>query len=68
MVATVKSRVGAAPAHVAVMHAYAPDEAERLRGQVSAELNCVELWTTEVSPVVGYALGTGALGLAYYAD
>ena len=61
-------KVGQSPAHIAVMHAYAPAEAERLRQRVSAELNCVELWLTELSPIIGYACGTGALGLAYYAE
>ena len=64
----VGDKVGQSPAHIAVMHAYAPDEAERLRQRVSAELNCAELWLTELSPIIGYACGTGALGLAYYAE
>jgi fatty acid-binding protein DegV len=54
--------------HIAVMHAYSPDEGEKLRERIAAEFNCVELWVTEVSPVVGYALGAGALGFAYYPD
>jgi fatty acid-binding protein DegV len=63
-----KNKLGQSPAHIAVMHAYAPNEAERLWQRVSAEFNCVELWLTELSPVIGYACGTGALGLAYYAE
>jgi len=63
---TMKAKVGDDPMHVAVMHAYAPAEAERLSQRMSSEFNCVELWTTEVSPVVGYALGAGAVGFAYY--
>jgi DegV family protein with EDD domain len=63
---TMESRAGSGPLHVAVMHAYAPAGAEKLQERVSAEFKCAELWTTEVSPVVGYALGAGALGVAYY--
>jgi DegV family protein with EDD domain len=63
-----KERVGQAPVHVAVMHAYALDDAERLMERVSAEFNCVELWLTEFSPLMGYACGTGTLGLAFYAE
>ncbi|HEX7474818.1 MAG TPA: DegV family protein [Dehalococcoidales bacterium] len=63
-----REKVGSQPIHCAVMHAYAPDEALRLKEQVAAEFNCVELWTTEFSPVMGYATGTGTLGLAFYAD
>jgi len=63
-----RDKVGQSPAHVAVMHAYAPDEAERLMKRVSAEFNCAELWLTEFSPVMGYACGTGTVGIAFYPE
>jgi len=63
-----RDRVGQKPVHMAVMHAYAPDDAEKLKERVSAEFNCVELWITEFSPVMGYACGTGTLGLAFYPE
>jgi DegV family protein with EDD domain len=55
------------PVRVAVMHAYAPEEAEIIRQRVAAEFSCVELWVTEFSPVMGYACGTGTAGIAFYA-
>jgi len=61
-----RDKVGQNPVHVAVMHAYAPDEAERLKERVSTEFNCAELWLTEFSPLMGYTTGTGTLGLAFY--
>jgi len=61
-------KVGLNPVHVAVMHAYALDEAEKLKERVSSEFNCAELWITEFSPVMGYACGTGTLGLAFYSE
>ncbi len=63
-----KHKVGQSPVHVAVMHAYALDEAEKLKERVSSEFNCVELWLTEFSPVMGYATGTGTLGFAFYSE
>ncbi|MFC1904144.1 DegV family protein [Chloroflexota bacterium] len=54
--------------HVAVMHAYAPDEAKNLKERIAAEFNCAELWLTEFSPVMGYACGTGTVGFAYYQE
>jgi DegV family protein with EDD domain len=63
-----KDKVGKSLVHVAVMHAYAPDEAEKLRERISSEFHCAELWVTEFSPVMGYATGTGTLGLAFYKD
>ena len=63
-----RDKVGQSPVHVAVFHAYAPDEAERLKERVSAEFNCAELWLSEFSPVMGYACGTGTVGLAFYLE
>ena len=61
-----RDKVGQSSVHVAVMHAYAEDEAEKLKARVSSEFNCAELWLTEFSPVMGYACGTGTVGLAFY--
>jgi DegV family protein with EDD domain len=63
-----KERVGQRPVHMAVMHAYAPEDAEKLKERVSSDFNCVELWVAEFSPVMGYACGTGTLGVAFYPE
>jgi DegV family protein with EDD domain len=63
-----RAKVGQSPVHVAVMHAFAPEEAEKLKERVAAEFNCAELWITEFSPVMGYATGTGTLGVAFYPE
>jgi DegV family protein with EDD domain len=63
-----KERLGKRPVHVAVTHAYAPEEAEKLMARVASEFNCVELWLSEFSPVMGYACGTGTVGTAFYPD
>jgi DegV family protein with EDD domain len=63
-----REKVGKNPVHVAVMHAFAQEEGEKLKELIAAEFNCVELWLTGFSPVMGYATGTGTLGLAFYED
>jgi len=63
-----KEKVGKSPVHAAVMHAYALDEAEKLKERISSEFNCVELWLAEFSPVMGYACGTGTVGIAFYTE
>jgi DegV family protein with EDD domain len=68
MLKLVKDKVGQRPVHMAVMHAYALEEAEKLRERVASAFNCAELWLTEFSPLMGYATGTGTLGLAFYPD
>jgi DegV family protein with EDD domain len=64
----VRGRVGQSPVHMAVMHAYAPDAAEKIKERAASEFNCVELWISEFSPLMGYATGTGTLGLAFYKE
>jgi len=66
MLKIMRDKVGLNQVHVAVMHAYALDEAEGLKEQVLSEFNCVELLLTEFSPLMGYSCGTGTLGLAFY--
>jgi len=61
-----RDKVGQGEVHVAVMHAYAPEEAEKLKERIASEFNCAELWITELTPVMGYACGTGTVGFAFY--
>ena len=68
MLRMMRDSAGRNPLHCAVIHAYAPEEAARLKERVAADFNTVELWTSEFSPVMGYATGTGTLGLAFYVD
>jgi DegV family protein with EDD domain len=63
-----REKTGQNPVHAAVMHAYALDEAEKLKERVASEFNCVELWLTEFSPIMGYACGTGTIGVAFYSE
>jgi DegV family protein with EDD domain len=68
MLKIVKGKVGQSPVHMAVMHAYALADAEKIKERVASEFNCVELWISEFSPLMGYATGTGTLGLAFYKE
>ncbi len=54
--------------HCAVMHAACHEEAERLKERIGKEFNCVELFVTDFSPVMGYATGKGTLAVAYYGE
>ena len=68
MLKVMGDKAGQSPVHVAVMHAYALEEAERLKERVASAFNCVELWVSEFSPLMGYACGTGTIGLAFYKE
>lgn len=63
-----RGQVGNRQVHVAVMHVYAEEDAIKLKKRVADEFNCAELWLTEFSPLMGYACGTGTLGLAFYSE
>lgn len=63
-----RENVGNKPVHCAVMHAYAPEEAVKLKEELVKQFDCREAWLTEFSPLMGYATGTGTLGIAYFAE
>lgn len=54
------------PAHVGVIHAQAPDEAEETKVEMENQINCVESETYVISPVIGTHAGPGALGVAIH--
>jgi DegV family protein with EDD domain len=66
--AMMKKQVGIRPVHVAVAHADVLKEGELLKEKISSTFNCVELWLTDFSPVMGYATGAGVLAVALYTD
>jgi fatty acid-binding protein DegV len=50
------------------MHAGAAEEAEDLRQRVAEGFDCIELYVTEFTPVMGAHTGPGLLGIAFYVD
>lgn len=66
LVEIMEEKVAGRSVHVAVLHGNAPDEASELEQQVRGKFNCVELFISEIGPVLGVHTGPGALGLAFY--
>lgn len=56
------------PLHAAILHAGVPEEAKALRQEVETRFECVELYVTEMTPVMGAHTGPGVLGIVYYTD
>lgn len=54
--------------HAAVMNALAPEESQMMFDEVKRRLNPVEIFNTELSPIVGAHVGPGTLGVIYYAE
>ena len=67
MLEVMGERVGDAPVHAAVIHANTPEEAVDLRNGVNTYFRCQELYTAELSPVIGTHVGPGTVGVAFYA-
>jgi DegV family protein with EDD domain len=68
LIEILREHIDSRPAHVSIMHADAPDEAEEYKNIISSRFNCAELWISEFTPVMGYATGTGTIALAFYSD
>ena len=62
----VAMRADGAPVHAAVIHADALAVAENLRRALSDELDCAELYVSELAPVVGAHTGPGLVGIAFW--
>ncbi len=68
MLQHVEEEVGGRALHAAILHADASGDAEALRAKVAGRFNCVELYVTELTPVMGVHTGPGVLGIAFYAE
>lgn len=56
------------PLHVAVMHADAPETAQRLAQEIGRRFQPKELLVTEFTSVMGIHSGPGFIGLAFYSE
>lgn len=53
-------------AHMAVINVAACEDASRFKDELVARFQPVELYETDVSPVLGAHVGPGTIGVAYY--
>ncbi len=66
LVGLAAAHLGGASGRIAVMHADAPERAEELAERLRAELEPVELFVTEFTPVIGAHVGPGLVGCALH--
>jgi DegV family protein with EDD domain len=64
----VKVQTEGRPVHAIVMHSHSLDEAERLKQCLADQLECNELYVSDLTPAMGIHTGPGVLGIAFYAD
>jgi fatty acid-binding protein DegV len=68
MLDKMKDDIGNKPVHFAVLHTDVQDDAERFKQLLHSTFDCVEMYITELTPVMGAHSGPGVLGTAYYTD
>jgi DegV family protein with EDD domain len=54
--------------HLGIMHSVSPEEANQVREALEQTLDCAEVLTVELSPVIGTHVGPGTIGLAIYSE
>ena len=60
--------MGERPAHLAVIHAAAEDDALEIGKLIAEQANVVESFVLPVTPVIGAHTGPGLVGTAFYTD
>ncbi len=68
MLEIVAERADGRPIHAAIVHAQAPEEAERIRRYLADHFDCRELFSVEFSPVIATHVGPGTVGVAFYTE
>ena len=66
--ATAARAAGDGAVHASVIHADAEDDAIELLAELRLQLNCVESFVSEFSPVMGAHTGPGLLGVASWVE
>ena len=66
MVELAVEKADSKPSYVGVIHAQAEQDAESVRAEVEKKINCVELETYVISPVIGTHTGPGGLAVALH--
>ena len=64
MIKIAQECVGDMSIHAMIMHTAALADAEELKARVVRDFNCVDVFISEFSPVMGYSTGPGVLGIA----
>lgn len=57
---------GSRDLHMAIVHADALEEADRLKREIEAQVTCDELLLAELSPVIGTHVGPQTLGVVFH--
>jgi DegV family protein with EDD domain len=62
----VAEKAGGKKCHVAIMHAQAMEDAEKMKAEISEQLDVASIGIFDLSPVVGTHVGEGTLGVSVH--
>lgn len=68
LVELVKEKSNGNSAHIGLIHANATERVELVKDKLNACIQCEEIITLELSPVIGVHVGPGAIGVAIYSE
>jgi len=68
LIELIKGETEADSLHFMIMHAAAPEIAERINQLLKQQFNCLSVIISEYSPVMGYGAGPGALFIGYHPE
>jgi DegV family protein with EDD domain len=68
LLALAEGKANGQPLHLGVLHANAPGVAQEFREQLQQRLDCQDIFTLELSPVIGVHVGPGTIGLGFYSE
>ena len=68
LIALALEKANGGKVNLGIMHSVAPDEADLVRRELESLLDCEEVITVELSPVIGTHVGPGTVGVAIYSQ
>jgi len=68
LIKLIKQEAGTDSLHFMVMHADAPEIAEEFIKLLRQEFNCLRVIVSEYSPIMGYAVGRGAIFVGFHPE
>jgi DegV family protein with EDD domain len=68
LVELTQEQVNGGKVHLGIMHSVSAQEADQVREALESSLDCAEVLTVELSPVIGVHVGPGTIGVAIYSE
>mgnify|MGYP001110652342 CR=1 FL=1 len=68
LISLVEEKAAERPVRIGITHANVAQEAQAFHDEIIKRLDCLEIFTVELSPVIGVHVGPGAIGVSVYVE